>query len=755
MRVQEGVRDEEGEVRQEEIAWRVERIRLPAFLRTRPAGTVVTSVWHRWALGGVILLSAVLNVALLSDEDYANTYYAAAVRSMLLNWHNFFFVSFDPGGFVAVDKPPLGLWIQAASAKVFGFSGMSLLLPQAVAGVLSVMVLYLLVARVFGRPAGLLAALALALTPIAVVDNRNNTADSLLVLSLLLASWATMRAVDTGRVRSLVAAAAIVGIGFNIKGLEAYLVVPALCVLYLTGSEGKAPARVARLLLAGLVLFTVSFVWIAAVDLTPAGQRPYVSDSGTNSELSLALGYNGVGRLAAGVVASLPAIPLLHARIDTGIVPAASAEIGQPSLFRLAEPALASQVSWLLPMAVAGLAVILLQRRRNEWDRRAVHVAFWGTWLLTAGVFFSMARFYHLYYLIVLAPAVAALAGIGLAELWRLYRTSLVSMKDSDWRWVWLPVALIITALIQMHILAAYSAWNVWLGPLLVTGVAVACVALSGIGLQTRLATKISGSRLALAASTLGILSLSIGPLVFSTISVLNDNGAAWLPQAGPPASLAGGTAVVASASGKFARHDTSGVAWPRGDARKQLPSGLRAALPAPSPTPSRRAAAPEVGIGGAFTYAGTQTPRLPAVFLRYLRQNRGSARFLLATTTSAYASLFILSTDAPVMALGGYQGWDRILSVATLQNLIANGTIRYFFVPSNVSMNNPWQSIPVAGAGPDLDDTNKRLVVWITGHCPTVPSTAYLNVAIPAANVAGSYSWLGANRLYDCDPGR
>src|SRR5439155_7571696 len=112
---------------------------------------------------------------------YANQYYAAAVKSMLTSWHNFFFVAFDPGGFVTIDKPPAGFWVQALSAKLLGFSGFSILLPEALAGVAGVVLVYFLVRRVFGRLASLLAAFALAVTPVAVATQRNNTIDAVLV----------------------------------------------------------------------------------------------------------------------------------------------------------------------------------------------------------------------------------------------------------------------------------------------------------------------------------------------------------------------------------------------------------------------------------------------------------------------------------------------------------------------------------------------------------------------------------------------
>src|SRR3954467_11791982 len=158
--------------------------------------------WHKLALAAVLLLSAFLNLFRLTSAGYGNAYYAAAVKNMLVSWRNFFFVSFD-AGFVSVDKPPLGLWIQAASAKLFGFNGLSLLLPQALAGVLSVALLYYLVRRAFGPVAGLVAALVLAVTPVAVGVERTNNADGLLVLTVLVAAWAVIRATATLLLRSM------------------------------------------------------------------------------------------------------------------------------------------------------------------------------------------------------------------------------------------------------------------------------------------------------------------------------------------------------------------------------------------------------------------------------------------------------------------------------------------------------------------------------------------------------------------------
>src|SRR5437016_14223222 len=159
-----------------------------------PAGS---SLWHRLALGGIMLISIFMNFFQLGQNGFGNLYYAAGIRSMLDNWHNFFFVSYDPGGFVTIDKPPVGFWLEAASAKIFGFNSVSILLPQALAGVLSVWLLYYLVRRHFGVVAGLLAALALALNPISILTNRNVTIDSTLTLVLLLGAWTVLKAAET------------------------------------------------------------------------------------------------------------------------------------------------------------------------------------------------------------------------------------------------------------------------------------------------------------------------------------------------------------------------------------------------------------------------------------------------------------------------------------------------------------------------------------------------------------------------------
>src|SRR2546421_3680622 len=417
--------------------------------------------WHQLALGGILLISVFMDFFQLGQNGFGS-YYPPAVRSMMDNWHNFFFASYDPGGFVTIDKPPVGFWLQVISAKIFGFTPFSVLLPQALAGVLSVLLLYFLVRRHFGVVAGLLAALALALSPISVVTNRNITIDSTLALTLLLGAWAVLRAAETGRLRWLLLSAAIVGIGFNIKMLEAYLVVPAYGLLYLLAAPKSLWKRIGHLALALLVLLTVSFSWALAVDLTPASQRPYVGSTQDNSEISLALGYNGINRLLGGfgrggfrgshtnnntntatgsVNAGRNGSPTSGTPPTTG-TPSTNGNggstttgsnagqlpsggfggffgTGTPGPLRLFNEPLGGQIAWLLPLALCGMLALVWQRRlRLQGDRQQQSLVLWGIWLLTMGIFFSVAGFFHQYYMTEMAPAIPPLFGIGLVTMW-------------------------------------------------------------------------------------------------------------------------------------------------------------------------------------------------------------------------------------------------------------------------------------------------------------------------------------------------
>lgn len=245
----------------------------------------------------IMVASFVLHMVNIDTIGNANEYYTAAVESMLKSWSNFFFVAAEPGGSVTVDKPPLGLWVQAVFAYFLGVSGFSVSLPNILAGVFGILLLYSMVKKYMGELAGITAAFVMAITPVFVATNRNNTMDGMLVFTLLLAAWAFIRAVETGKTRWLMLGAFIVGLGFNIKMLQAFLPLPALYALYFLGSKEGWLKKILNLGTATVLLVAVSLSWAVVVDLVPAENRPYIGSSGNNTVMGLIFGHNGVSRL--------------------------------------------------------------------------------------------------------------------------------------------------------------------------------------------------------------------------------------------------------------------------------------------------------------------------------------------------------------------------------------------------------------------------------------------------------------------------
>ncbi|WP_421994086.1 glycosyltransferase family 39 protein [Reyranella sp.] len=399
--------------------------------------------WRRieWAaLGGVLLLAALLRLARLEDNGFGTVYYAAGVRSMLQGAWLFFYNAFDPAGFVSLDKPPVAFWIQAAFAGVLGYGGWELHLPQALAGIAAVALLYALV-RPAGARAAIVAALLLAISPISVAIDRSNNADSWLILFLLLAAALALR----GRGLSLVAAMAVLALAFNTKMLAALVGGPALLAAWLLATDLSWRQRLAWMAGAGAVLVVLSLAWAVAFDLTPADSRPYAGSSHGNSMLELIVGHNGLERFrppANPTTAPLTA----QSAAPTGRVRQVEAYDAVPvGPLRLAHPTLATQFAWALPLAAAGVLL--------GWRRRPALVALWGVWAVTYAAVYSLAGgIFHAYYLATLAPPLAALAGIGAADLWRR-GTAL------------LAAGIAATATLQAAVAGASLGWeSVWMG---------------------------------------------------------------------------------------------------------------------------------------------------------------------------------------------------------------------------------------------------------------------------------------------------
>lgn len=248
-------------------------------------------------LFGIMLLSAGLHFYNINAIGDANTYYTAAVKSMLQSWHNFFFVAAEPGGSVSVDKPPLGLWIETAFAAVLGIKGWVVSLPNILVGIFSIPLLYSMVRKQTNEVAGLVAGLVMAMTPIFVATNRNNTMDGMLVFTLLVAAWTFIKASEQGSLRWLLLGGILVGLGFNIKMMQAFLPLPVFYTLYYFTAKIPWGRKLLHLILTTVLLLGVSFAWVIEVDLTPADQRPYIGSSDNNTVMGLIFGHNGISRL--------------------------------------------------------------------------------------------------------------------------------------------------------------------------------------------------------------------------------------------------------------------------------------------------------------------------------------------------------------------------------------------------------------------------------------------------------------------------
>jgi 4-amino-4-deoxy-L-arabinose transferase-like glycosyltransferase len=456
----------------------------------RIRGLVTDGLRTHRALVAILTLAVLLNVVRLPQMGYGNLYYAAAVRSMLTSWHNFYFVAFDSAGYISVDKPPLALWIQTLSAWVFGFHGWSLLLPQATAGVLSVWLLYLLARPAFGQPTAVLAALMLAISPINVATNRNNTADSLLVCLLLGAALAAVHAGRTARLRWLVLAGVLVGLGFNMKMTQAYMVVPALAAAYYLRAPRGRVTRLAHLAVFGIVALVVSFSWMLTVDAVPSGQRPLIDGTSSNRQVMLLYWHNGLSRLVGP-----------NAQLDV--------ELGAPSPTRLIDGPLAGQTGWWLPPAIAGWLLGWRRRpRRGPFCARHQALALWGLWLLPQLAFYSIATFFHAYYLVLLSPAVAVLAAVAIIAGWD-------GLRRGSSRWQ-LPALLVATLALHARIVVDSGIGH----SMLLAGVVVAGIvaAMSMFVVGCRVSRDRSGETRLLAVVAVG--ALFVAPLVWAIIPV-------------------------------------------------------------------------------------------------------------------------------------------------------------------------------------------------------------------------------------------
>ena len=576
--------------------------------------------WQFFALTGISALSFFLNFWNLAKEGYSNQYYAAAVHSMLQNPAAFFFGSLDSGLYVTVDKPPLGLWLQTLSSKIFGVNAFGLILPSALAGCLCVLLVYFIVKKVWGPTWGVAAAGIAATTPILAAMSRTNDLDMLLVVFLLLGALVMLRAARKQSLPLYVLAMVFVALGFNVKMLEAFLVVPAFLFAYFMGN-GKISKKLIHTAVAVCVLLAVSFSWVVAVDAIPAADRPYIGSSSKNSELDLVFGYNGITRLLgeqarqpAGLTGADGNVSAQSdgnfrigdnggARLNFG--PGGSQESGQPGIFRLFNTQLSGLISWfLLPaIAMAGLAVYgffrwIFRKREKIWPedkkQKLAFILFWSAWLVPAAIFFSYGGFIHRYYVVLLFPAIAILAASAAAYAWR----------SPHKKWL-VPVGFSAALALQCMI-AGRTSWSWILIPMFVCG----CAAIVFFLLKRKPFKTVAAILMAGA--------LLIAPVAWSLTPAFGKLNAT-IPDAGPQTSSSFETNIV--------------------------PSG--------------------------------QIP----VLEKFIVSHYNGERWALAVSGATEAAPIMLDTGLPVMAVGGFSGSDSILTLDALKKYTASGELKYYLV--------------------------------------------------------------------------
>jgi 4-amino-4-deoxy-L-arabinose transferase-like glycosyltransferase len=591
------------------------------------------------------VLAGVLNLWALDRNGWANTYYSAAVRSMSSSWHNFLYGSFDPSGVMTVDKPPLALWVQALSVKVFGFHSLSILVPQALMGVATVALVYDLTRRLWGRPAGFVAGLVLTLTPITVAISRHNNPDALLALCCAGALWCLVRALQDGRTRWIVLTGVCVGLGFETKMGAALLVVPALAAAWLWFAPRGRVAALRQLLAGGAAMIAVGGAWPLLMALTPASSRPWISGTTDNSILSLILDYNGLGRLD-GQLGGPQIMGGGNGGGPGGGGGGGGTFGGASGPLRLLNEALGGQAGWLLGFAVVSLVALAIATRLRRSDPRTGWlIAAGGTFLITAVAFSEAKGIFHPYYVAQLAPFTAALVGAGTAWFLSSRRSAGVLAAAA-------VVAGVATELVVLHDNPGQLAWL----PAVLVGLgAAAAVAL--------VAVRSAKVRAAVVAAALGLLLLAPASWAVQTLGH-STNGT--FPAGGPATAGFGGGGGPGGGRG-----GPGGGFAPGGAGAGQLGGTPPAGATTGGPGAGGMGAMGGMAGGGPF---GGDNAGLTAA-LAYVRQHGGGT---IAVSSQQGASTAIITSGAKVAGIGGFSGRESEVDAKWLAEMVRSGRIRW-----------------------------------------------------------------------------
>ena len=646
-----------------------------------------TLLLQRISLAVLLLATAVLYIWGLSASGWANSFYSAAAQAGGQDWKAWFFGSLDSGNSITVDKPPASLWVMGLSVRLFGLSSWSILVPQAIMGVLTAWLVFATTRRALrtwtpgsGRPLSswsvhnlaLFGAAAFALTPVAVLMFRFNNPDALLMLLLTAATYCVVRATETASRRWMVWAGVAIGFAFLTKTLQAFLILPPLALAYLIMAPASWRKRVVDLLAAAAALAVSAGWYIAVFTLTPASMRPYMGGSQTNSFLELAFGYNGLGRLTGDEVGSVGG--------------GNGGTWGSIGILRLFTGVSGGMVAWLIPAALvlAVVGVVLLGRRMQDGSAqvRGALIASGGSLLVTGLVFSFMAGIYHDYYTVALTPFIGITLALGAGVAW--------AHRERAWVRGALAVAAVATGALAVAYtsqaggvyavvgwvslgMLALAALGFVFGPRLAVGFTRAAVALSMIGallspasyaLQTA-ATAHTGSIV-----TAGPVTSSMGGRGGGGMADGGQRGQGNGTGGTPPGGTApGGTGQGAPPQGGTTQGGTaqngpgSQGGGPGGTSQGSTQGG--------STTDGRTGGA---GMGGLLT--GTDvSDELKAA----LTSASSDYTWVAATIGSQNAASYQLATNLPVMAIGGFNGSDPSPTLEQFQAYVAQGKIHYF----------------------------------------------------------------------------
>jgi 4-amino-4-deoxy-L-arabinose transferase-like glycosyltransferase len=610
---------------------------------------------------GLITVAAAVLRLLYIGRVSPDPFYDAAVRSMGLSWHNFFFGAFEPGGSVSIDKPPVDLWLQVASVKVLGFSSTTLKVPEILAGIVSVPLLFAAVRRMWSTAAGLAAAVVLAVLPVEVITSRSDTMDAVMMALIVLALLLLVHAIESGSTGWLLGAAAVLGVAFDVKLLETLVALPGLLVLAYVGLPGVRRRRVLQIAAAGAVYVVVALSWLTATLLAPAHSRPYAIGSTNGSAWNAAFVFNGTDRLGGKSPEPqftvyepghhypeatqserdhIPIVPPSPTRLLARIGPLSGERLGMALLaaLLLGLPALLWSVRTRAPLepapAAAGAAEEAEVNEERMRIRRAVAAGL-GLWMLTGIVLFSYMSRLHPRYVEGFTPAVAAMLGIGAA--WAALPRGRLRAG------ILLATLLIVVYYAERLMYGTTATW--WLTLLAALG-AAACMALARM--------RRIPSRPRRLAAPAGVLALTL-------------------------------TAVLAVGVGADVEAIDAGV----------TDAGYVGALP-------------------------SETQRLLSI---YLRAHQNGAKYEVAAQSATQIGSLIVQDARPILVLTTY-GSRVFTTVPELERAIARGEVRYAYLNSacsrRASSTNPACSAPARWIREHGTDVSRRAglrqskVLWL-----------------------------------------